>query len=378
MLQPVGARNPLEPFRPLLSTGACAMRSMLRASGQEGGEGVLSFWLGSRYFLSCVGVCALLGATGAALARTARRVGVSIALLFCMAPACYGILSRFPVLEARLFPWIDYLYFRSLWPAAAIIPLAVFARHLSSRRSRRALALAALFMFVLVLVLCFESIFLTRYTLAGARDDDGVAIQTYKYTCAAAAMVTLLDRHGIESSEGEMATLAVTRVGRGASDLGILRALTLKTRGTGLKVAIVRADYPELLHLAKPLLVSMRHDALYDHALVVLKAEERSLVVADPSAGRTARMRSDFELGYRGHAFIIYRNSRHEDRDVQIQHPAGDASGGVAGWAGGCYSGRLTSAPSRRSRPPSVSRKSISSITSRVLGHDARHLSFTR
>jgi len=317
------------------------------------------------YFLACLAAVAAMHALGLVLARARKGLALALAVLFALVPAGFGVLSRHPVLEARLFPWLDYLYFRNLWPASALVALIVVSRYVGSAGSRRALLLTAALVSGIVLCLSLESIFLTRYTLPGSFDADGVALQTYGYTCAAAAMVTFLDHFGISTSEGEMATLAATRVGRGAPDVGILRALRIKTRNSGLKVAIVRASYPELLRLRKPLLVSMGHNVFYDHAVVVLEADARALLLANPAIGRESRMRAAFMETYRGHAFVLYRQSIYESPKTAPAPQGG-------------HSGSLMGKPTRRSSSPPTSRKVTSSRTSRPSGGPLGHLSFTR
>jgi len=75
-------------------------------------------------------------------------------------------------------------------------------------------------------------------------DKLGTCLQTTDYTCSAACAATLLDKHGIQASEQEMAELCLTR--RGTSWQGLYRGLKLKTAGTPWDVEVCQCPAEHL------------------------------------------------------------------------------------------------------------------------------------
>jgi len=75
-------------------------------------------------------------------------------------------------------------------------------------------------------------------------DKLGTCLQTTRYTCSPAAAATLLRKHGIESTEQEMAELCLTR--HGTSWQGLYRGLKLKTAGTPWDVEVCRCSADDL------------------------------------------------------------------------------------------------------------------------------------
>jgi hypothetical protein len=95
-------------------------------------------------------------------------------------------------------------------------------------------------------------------------------LQSGNDTCSAAAIVTVLGRFGIQTTEAEAARLAVTREGRGTRPLGVLRAVHMLTRnqrnparygnsdGRGdLRVRLRRIDLSDLLALDTPAILTV-------------------------------------------------------------------------------------------------------------------------
>jgi len=68
--------------------------------------------------------------------------------------------------------------------------------------------------------------------------------QTTPYTCSAAASATILTALGIESTEAEMAALCLTK--EGTTWLGIYHGLSVRLRGSGLKVEFFECTPAEL------------------------------------------------------------------------------------------------------------------------------------
>lgn len=86
---------------------------------------------------------------------------------------------------------------------------------------------------------------------------DGVCRQTSVATCSAAAAATLLRAHGISATEAELVDLCLT-TNEGSRNLGIYRALKLKTQNTPYQVRTFTGSYQDFLKLnAAPALISV-------------------------------------------------------------------------------------------------------------------------
>lgn len=87
-------------------------------------------------------------------------------------------------------------------------------------------------------------------------DGMGTCLQTTGQTCSAACAATLLERHGLEATEQEMADLCLTR--RGTSWQGLYRGLKLKTAGSEWDVEVLQCTARDLLRLKDgPLILSV-------------------------------------------------------------------------------------------------------------------------
>jgi type II secretory pathway component PulM len=117
--------------------------------------------------------------------------------------------SAFPLLEARIIPFGTYIATQNeVWLLFAVLFFA-FASHLVSVRSRKAVLAIVI---ILVLVVAQQTFWHLQkpaiYDLEG-KITDGVCQQTSFDTCGAASMVTLLNKIGIQTSEGERAKLGI-------------------------------------------------------------------------------------------------------------------------------------------------------------------------
>ncbi|MEM1097444.1 MAG: hypothetical protein AAGH92_01525 [Planctomycetota bacterium] len=77
------------------------------------------------------------------------------------------------------------------------------------------------------------------------RWSDGVALQSTRSTCTAAATATLLTHHGIDADETTMARICLTDA-RGTSLLGMHRGLRIMTRDSGYRPTVDRRTLDEL------------------------------------------------------------------------------------------------------------------------------------
>ena len=132
---------------------------------------------------------------------------------------------------------------------------------------------------------------------------DGVCKQTSRATCSAACAATVLEAHGIDATEGEMARLCLTR-SWGTRRLGLYRGLKLKTRATPYGVEPFSWTFDELRRKPPgPVVLLVRHGrasaanpglvsrwgwaARHRHTVVFFGFLPNGLAdIGDPSAGR--------------------------------------------------------------------------------------------
>jgi hypothetical protein len=145
-----------------------------------------------------------------------------------------------------------------------------------------------------------------------------VCLQTTSATCSAACAATVLNAHGIETSEAEMARLCFTR--KGTLWQGLYRALKLKTAGTDYDVQVFNVPADELDRLTPGpmiLTVGIPHGAQVDpiyveryswtpgtlHSVVFYDFAPNDRVdMGDPSVetGREQWTTEDLRVLYRG------------------------------------------------------------------------------
>ncbi|MBI4712847.1 MAG: hypothetical protein HY762_06070 [Planctomycetes bacterium] len=136
-------------------------------------------------------------------------------------------------------------------------------------------------------------------------DRNNVCMQSTGFTCGPASAVTLLKCYGIDSTEIEMARLSHTRYRIGVELAPLGRAVALKARTSGLDTDIVNADWPTL-KIITPCIVDVKWQPSYiDHIIVVLKADESGVLVADPLTGRMKYPKQEFLNIWRGSAIVI-------------------------------------------------------------------------
>ena len=139
-------------------------------------------------------------------------------------------LNRYPIVEARLFPWTWYVYLQGywLWPVTLLF-FGLAVRQLPVRWNRAVVCGAAALMFA-----C--SLFSARWMVSPPDDSSqaradarGHCRQSTGYTCTPASCVSVLAWWGIEATEGEMARLCLTS-SWGTTAFNAYRGLTLKLR----------------------------------------------------------------------------------------------------------------------------------------------------
>lgn len=131
---------------------------------------------------------------------------------------------------------------------------------------------------------------------------DGVCMQSTGYTCGAASLVTMLDRMGVEASEGEMARLTGTIPGRGVSDFqaadGLQRKLESIGRSERVRFVVRRDHDPE--SIPTPFAAGLTYSFWYDHMVCVLAIDAASVTIGDPIAGLQVLPREEFRERWRG------------------------------------------------------------------------------
>ena len=97
-------------------------------------------------------------------------------------------------------------------------------------------------------------------------------------------MVTLLNKIGVQTSEGEMARLAMAAPGKGISPHQAAYALRRKLRQVGRseKAVIFVPDLKNFHDLPKPFLAGIKFSFRTNHMVCVLETTKDKLVVGDP------------------------------------------------------------------------------------------------
>jgi len=274
----------------------------------------------------------LVGAfvVGLAIRRGSRRQCIAICAVGLAVCLAKGLLARRPDIETRLFPWPDYVLFSGWNGALGMLVVGAMAGLVRRKRDWAFLCLAGLVtlgyfgdhLFWVgssggdVTALLAERAALTpsgagRHRLDAAPRGSPLVRQTTAYTCGAAAAASMLRAIGVTTDEWEMASLCLTRRGRGTPDLGIWRGLNVKLRDadSDLRVRIDRLTYQDLL--ASPMPVILRVRFSLDHAVLAVGAYGDRVVIFDPSAGGSLFTWDEYTLsemaGWAGYAFVLYR-----------------------------------------------------------------------
>lgn len=177
-------------------------------------------------------------------------------------------------------------------PAALLFTIA--ARHVRRPRDARAI--------YLLLVVCL--LYFVRHGLwmiappppdvPMSRYVDGVCRQSTDYTCVAASLVTLLQFHGVESMESEMARLSYTEVGGGTTDCRAVYALQRKLAGLPFEVRYEVMDYERLREIELPCVVPIKWGYFISHMVPVLSVNEERVRVGDPLTGAREISKEEF------------------------------------------------------------------------------------
>ena len=222
--------------------------------------------------------------------------------------------ARFQPLLAIQWPisWImrdrlQHVVFAALTSVAVVTPL-----FRSSTPGRKRLAWVLLSVAVLYqAVTPFLLPMLMRDEIAALPtkiDQDGVCLQSTKYTCGPAAAVTILRRMNVYAEEAELASVlhTVPWVGTPAG----LLAHTLEERyaDQGVRCQYRRFDSVDDMAGHEPILALMHMRAREDHYVVVLKVHSDGLIIADPMQGKGFCPRDKFEEYWRKVGIEVHRD----------------------------------------------------------------------
>jgi len=207
--------------------------------------------------------------------------GAALSLIPIIAKMTFSI---FPLLEARLMPIDFYTAIqRELWLPFAVLFFAL-ASHLVPLRSRKGVLAIVIILALVVVQQTFWHLQKPDIYDYKGKIIDGVCQQTSFDTCGAASMVTLLNKLGVQTSEGEMARLAMTAPGKGISPHQAAYALRRKFRQLGRSetAVLLVPDLKDLHKLPKPLLAGVRFSFWTNHMVCILETTQENLVVGDP------------------------------------------------------------------------------------------------
>ena len=160
---------------------------------------------------------------------------------------------------------------------------------------------------------------------SGSYWKDGVCLQSGQSSCSAACAATLLDAHGIKSSEKEMIDLCLTNR-KGTYSLGLYRGIHLKAKPHRVGVFVGNIDeLRKLTHLPAIISVGLSQDAannpeiasLYNdeygwtpgqfHTVVLYGfTNDNRVEIGDPSVGREFWDLRDLEILFSGTGYYIY------------------------------------------------------------------------
>ena len=243
--------------------------------------------------------------------RTKLFIGAALSLIPIIAKMTFSI---FPLLEARIMPIDVYAAIqREFWLPFAVLFFA-FASHLVPLRSRKGVLAIVI---ILVLVVVQQTFWhLQEPDIYGYKGKitEGVCQQTSFDTCGAASMVTLLNKIGVQTSEGDMARLAMTAPGKGISPHQAAYALRRKLGelGRSEKAVILVPDLKDLHDLPKPFLAGIRFSFRTNHMVCILETTKDNLVVGDPiSVGPKNWSWENFRKMWSGIVIVC-----HEDNDT--------------------------------------------------------------
>jgi hypothetical protein len=241
------------------------------------------------------------------IAGSRKPVWVGAAVLSIATLLLWPLMRVFPVQPIDLLgaPAIACIELTGL-AIPAVLFFGVASRHVPKKSDQRAIRLLTIFAALYFIKAGWWMIApgvpdLGRNNI----DADAVCRQSTGYTCAAASMVTMLRARGVDADETEMARLAHTQVGGGATDSRVLWALQKKLAGTNLHPTYQRLDAAGLIAAPKPCLVQLDWGFFVSHMVPVMAATPEGVVIGDPLSGKREIPMNEFRAKWKGNAIYI-------------------------------------------------------------------------
>lgn len=170
--------------------------------------------------------------------RGSARFGLSVAVAVAGMAIYGGLLWNRPVM-ASILPGSGLIVLANWLPLWGCFFAGIYSQSTKVSRSRRSVLGAA------CLVAClYSTIQPVTGTAAvcghGMMTPAGLQYQSTPFTCSAACAVSLLNMHGIDATESELADLCLTR--QGTHWMGLYRGLKVKTANTAWDVEVTEFD----------------------------------------------------------------------------------------------------------------------------------------
>ena len=241
--------------------------------------------------------------------RRKLLIGAALSLVPVIAKMTFAV---FPLLEACIMPVEIYTVIqREYWLPFAVLFFA-FAGHLVPLRSRKGVRAIVILLALVTVQQSFWRLQKQEIYHYRGKIIKGVCQQTSYDTCGPASMVTLLNKIGIQTSEGEMARLAAAAPGKGISPHQAAYALSMRLTQARRPetAALVVPELKDLHDLPKPFLAGIKFSFRTNHMVCVLDTTRDSLIVGDPiSVGSQKWSWDDFEKLWSGIAIILNSNN---------------------------------------------------------------------
>jgi hypothetical protein len=168
------------------------------------------------------------------------------------------------------------------------------------------LVMAACITWVSILPFLVPALIKGRLLSLGTRlDENGVCLQTTRYTCGPAAAVTALAKLGLPAEEGELAVLSRSSPLLGTLPACLSSALEQRYSDQGLRCTLRHFSSIDQLRDAPVTLAVVKDAFLLDHCLAVLDVSDEEVTVADPVLGRRSMSREQFERIWRFSGIVL-------------------------------------------------------------------------
>ena len=139
-------------------------------------------------------------------------------------------------------------------------------------------------------------------------DDNGVCLQTTRFTCGPASAVTALLRLGLPASEGQIAILSHASPAVGTLPACLSEALRRRYAADGLKCRYRNFESIAQLGRSGITLAVVKNALLQDHCVAVLGVSDETVTVADPVTGITTVSHDEFRAVWRFSGIVLRRD----------------------------------------------------------------------